>query len=65
LFLFLFLLVFTFGIGSEASKRLVAGVAKAGEGSYEIIKSGEAMEPKVLRQLERALKPALTDLRGK
>ena len=37
-------------------------MAKAGEGKAEFVKSGEAMDEKVLRQLNRALKPAFTDV---
>jgi hypothetical protein len=55
--------IFTFGIGSDASKKLVMGMAEAGEGQYELIKETSNMEEKVLRQLNRALKPALTDVR--
>ena len=53
--------VFTFGIGNEASQELVTGMAKAGEGFFELIATGENMEAKVMRQLSRAMKPALTD----
>jgi hypothetical protein len=38
-------------------------MAEAGEGKAEFIFSGESMEEKVLRQLKRALKPALTDIK--
>lgn len=54
--------VFTFGIGNDASKTLVTGMAEAGEGKAEFIKPGDNMEEKVLRQLKRALKPAFTDI---
>lgn len=53
--------VFTFGIGNDASKTLVAGMAEAGEGKAEFVRPGDNMEEKVLRQLQRALKPAFTD----
>jgi uncharacterized protein YegL len=55
--------VFTFGIGNDADKNLVRGMAEAGEGKAEFILSGENMDEKVLRQLKRALKPALTDIK--
>lgn len=70
--------VFTFGIGSAADKVLVSGIAEgdsvpmilssnnpitAGEGNSEFIIEGEAMDDKVMRQLKRALQPALTDLK--
>lgn len=43
-------------------QHLVNGLAEADEGRAEFIRSGEQMEEKVLRQLKRALKPAVTDL---
>lgn len=54
--------VFTFGIGTDASKDLVAGLAKAGEGKYEIIINNDRMDEQVMRQLNRALQPAFTDV---
>ena len=54
--------VFTFGIGNEASQDLVKGMAKAGEGFFEFILPGENMEEKVMKQLGRAMQPALTDV---
>eukprot|EP01114_Cavostelium_apophysatum_P011558 TRINITY_DN2587_c0_g1_i1.p1 TRINITY_DN2587_c0_g1~~TRINITY_DN2587_c0_g1_i1.p1 ORF type:complete len:806 (-),score=163.68 TRINITY_DN2587_c0_g1_i1:1733-4150(-) len=58
--------VFTFGIGSGASKQLVQGIAKAGEGFCEMISSTTTtiLQQKVLNQLARALKPALTELKA-
>jgi Ca-activated chloride channel family protein len=55
--------VFTLGIGAGASHDLVRGMARAGEGEAELIYPGERIESKVLRQLSRALAPALTDVR--
>lgn len=54
--------VFTFGIGAGASAHLVRGLARAGEGAAEFIAPGERLERKVLRQLERALVPAVSSL---
>lgn len=54
--------IFTFGIGAGASHHLVKGLARAGEGEAEFIAPNERIEGKVLRQLGRALSPALTEV---
>ncbi len=54
--------VFAFGVGAGASHHLVKGLARAGEGEAEFIAPGERIEAKVVRQLERALSPVLTDV---
>jgi hypothetical protein len=47
----------------DASRELVFGMAKQGEGQAEFIQ-GSDMDEKVMKQLNRALKPALTDVSG-
>eukprot|EP00118_Oscarella_pearsei_P020097 m.216437 g.216437 ORF g.216437 m.216437 type:complete len:819 (+) comp39869_c0_seq7:2839-5295(+) len=54
---------FSVGIGSGASTELVKGIANGGRGSCEFIKSGERMQPKVMRMLKRALAPSICDVR--
>ena len=54
--------VFTLGVGADASKELVEGIAYEGRGRAEFVLSGQRVEPKVLIQLKRALQPALTHL---
>lgn len=55
--------VFTFGIGSGASFQLVDGLSKAGNGSCEMIHDNSDMEEKLMRQLSRAAKIGVTDIK--
>jgi Ca2+-binding EF-hand superfamily protein len=55
--------VYTIGIGSGVSHHLVEGLAEAGGGAAEFVAGNERLEPKVVRQLQRALRanaPCLT-----
>jgi len=55
--------VYTVGIGSGVSHQLVEGLAEAGGGAAEFVAGNERLEPKVVRQLQRALRanaPCLT-----
>jgi hypothetical protein len=56
--------VFTFGIGQDVSKDLVENIARAGNGDCCLIKSVDSsnIEETVLQQLNKALKPALTNV---
>lgn len=49
--------VYTIGIGSGVSHHLVEGLAEAGNGTAEFVAGSERLEPKVVRQLQRALRP--------
>merc|ERR1711963_1205678 len=54
--------VFTLGLGSSASRHLVKGVARAGNGTSIFSNLNEDLRPKVVALLKNALMPALTDL---
>jgi len=49
--------VYTIGIGSSVSHHLVEGLAEAGHGTAEFVTGTERLESKVVRQLQRALRP--------
>jgi len=55
--------VFTLGIGADACRRLVTGLARAGNGMSEFVQSGERLERKVLNQLKIALRPVLKNIK--
>ncbi|KAJ5080717.1 von willebrand factor a domain-containing protein [Anaeramoeba ignava] len=55
--------VFTFGVGASASRALVSGIAEAGGGKAEFIVNNEDIRPSVMRQLKRALQPAITNVK--
>jgi hypothetical protein len=54
--------VFTFGIGADASKTLVSGIAKFGNGRAEYVRSGERLEAPVMRTLKKALQPPIKNV---
>ena len=54
---------FSFGIGSGVSNGLVTGIAEAGCGASEFIVSGERMQGKIMRQMNRALEPSIANVR--
>ena len=54
--------VFAFGIGSSVNRHLMEGVARAGGGLVSYLALGESPERIVTGFLERARRPALTDL---
>jgi hypothetical protein len=53
--------VFTFGI-QGASRALIEGMAKAGNGFFEMIDNNQGMEEKLMKQLSRAAKPGITNI---
>ena len=55
--------VFTFGLGSGCDKNLVTKVARAGRGTYTIVKDGgEDLNGQVIRALQNAMQPSLKDV---
>ncbi len=54
--------VHAFGIGSGASRDLIKGMARAGNGHYEFCAEKEDAGPKINEILAKASRPALSDL---
>eukprot|EP01090_Pellita_catalonica_P015056 TRINITY_DN3979_c0_g1_i1.p1 TRINITY_DN3979_c0_g1~~TRINITY_DN3979_c0_g1_i1.p1 ORF type:complete len:514 (+),score=81.57 TRINITY_DN3979_c0_g1_i1:171-1712(+) len=54
--------VFSFGIGDGASKELCWGMARATDGDVEFVTSNANITEIVMRQLTKALQPALTNI---
>lgn len=54
---------FTFGIGDGASRALMEGCAREGQGACEMIQECGKVEEKVLRQLEKVMTPALSNVK--
>ena len=55
--------VFTLGLGSSASRHLVKGVARAGNGLALFSNLNEDLRPKVINLLKNSLMPSLTDVK--
>jgi len=54
--------LFAFGIGNSVDKDLVNRMARAGEGNCTIVRESSAIRQNVMKQLERAIQPGLTDI---
>ncbi len=55
--------VFALGLGASASRHLVKGVARSGNGMAVFSTLTEDLRPKVMTLLKNSLQPALTDVR--
>merc|ERR1711988_1280529 len=55
--------VFTLGLGASASRHLVKGVARAGNGLALFSNLNEDLRPKVINLLKNALMPSLTNVK--
>ncbi|XP_053704743.1 von Willebrand factor A domain-containing protein 5B1 [Synchiropus splendidus] len=53
---------FTFGIGQNACRRLVQGLATVSRGTAEFLADGERLQPKMIKSLKRTMSPVLSDI---
>uniref|UniRef100_A0A3P8WK49 von Willebrand factor A domain containing 5B1 n=1 Tax=Cynoglossus semilaevis TaxID=244447 RepID=A0A3P8WK49_CYNSE len=53
---------FTFGIGQNACRRLVQGLATVSKGTAEFLTEGERLQPKMIKSLKKTLLPVLSDI---
>ncbi|ELR12071.1 von Willebrand factor type A domain containing protein [Acanthamoeba castellanii str. Neff] len=53
--------IFTFAIGNEADKNMLHELALCGRGAMEFVSEVEHMKVHVMRQLQKALEPAMTN----
>ncbi|XP_041655991.1 von Willebrand factor A domain-containing protein 5B1 [Cheilinus undulatus] len=53
---------FTFGIGLNACRRLVQGLAAVSKGTAEFLADGERLQPKMIKSLKKTLSPVLSDI---
>ncbi|XP_028308117.1 von Willebrand factor A domain-containing protein 5B1 [Gouania willdenowi] len=53
---------FTFGIGQNACRRLVQGLATVSKGTAEFLSDGERLQPKMIKSLKKTLAPVLSDI---
>uniref|UniRef100_A0A3Q2ZPI6 von Willebrand factor A domain containing 5B1 n=1 Tax=Kryptolebias marmoratus TaxID=37003 RepID=A0A3Q2ZPI6_KRYMA len=53
---------FTFGIGQNACRRLVQGLATVSKGAAEFLADGERLQPKMIKSLKKTMSPVLSDI---
>ncbi|XP_034029335.1 von Willebrand factor A domain-containing protein 5B1 [Thalassophryne amazonica] len=53
---------FTFGIGQNACRRLVHGLATVSKGTAEFLADGERLQPKMIKSLKKTMSPVLSDI---
>ncbi|XP_028921581.2 von Willebrand factor A domain-containing protein 5B1 [Ornithorhynchus anatinus] len=53
---------YSFGIGPNACRRLVQGLAAVSKGSAEFLAEGERLQPKMIKSLKKAMAPVLSDV---
>ncbi|XP_070696142.1 von Willebrand factor A domain-containing protein 5B1 [Pempheris klunzingeri] len=53
---------FTFGIGLNACRRLVHGLATVSKGTAEFLADGERLQPKMIKSLKKTMSPVLSDI---
>ncbi|XP_030589971.1 von Willebrand factor A domain-containing protein 5B1 [Archocentrus centrarchus] len=53
---------FTFGIGQNACRRLVQGLATVSKGTAEFLTDGERLQPKMIKSLKKTMSPVLSDI---
>ncbi|KAM6435479.1 von Willebrand factor A domain-containing protein 5B1 isoform 2-T2 [Liasis olivaceus] len=53
---------FTFGIGQNACRRLLKGLATVSKGSAEFLAEGERAQPKMIKSLKKAMAPVVSDV---
>uniref|UniRef100_A0A3Q4G5D7 von Willebrand factor A domain containing 5B1 n=1 Tax=Neolamprologus brichardi TaxID=32507 RepID=A0A3Q4G5D7_NEOBR len=53
---------FTFGIGQNACRRLVQGLATVSKGTAEFLADGERLQPKMIKSLKKTMSPVLSDI---
>uniref|UniRef100_A0A8C3DHC8 von Willebrand factor A domain containing 5B1 n=1 Tax=Corvus moneduloides TaxID=1196302 RepID=A0A8C3DHC8_CORMO len=53
---------YSFGIGPNACRRLVRGLAAVSRGISEFLAEGERLQPKMIRSLKKAMAPVLSDV---